>query len=101
MGAIIPALMHRIPYQNSAVKRAWVRVVLGWVTSWEVLVLHPSFYFFQLIFFRYYYYYFFFCAGKGKALSGAHAVASLRSWVSTFFGLKIHRFDLQARRFHP
>ena len=29
--------------QNSAVKRAWARVVLGWVTSWEVLVLHPSF----------------------------------------------------------
>ncbi|MED6191230.1 hypothetical protein PIB30_114061, partial [Stylosanthes scabra] len=26
---------------NSAVKRAWARVVLGWVTSWEVLVLHP------------------------------------------------------------
>src|SRR6266540_1981345 len=30
-------------YQNSEVKRAWARVVLGWVTSWEVLVLHPSF----------------------------------------------------------
>ena len=41
-GAIIPALMHR-SHQNSAVKRAWARVVLGWVTSWEVLVLHPSF----------------------------------------------------------
>ena len=41
-GAIIPALMHRI-HQNSVVKRAWARVVLGWVTSWEVLVLHPSF----------------------------------------------------------
>ncbi|MED6179061.1 hypothetical protein PIB30_113582, partial [Stylosanthes scabra] len=28
-------------HQNSAVKRAWAaRVVLGWVTSWEVLVLH-------------------------------------------------------------
>ncbi|KAK7321119.1 hypothetical protein VNO77_31354 [Canavalia gladiata] len=26
--------------RNSAVKRAWARVVLGWVTSWEVLVLH-------------------------------------------------------------
>ncbi|KAK9155979.1 hypothetical protein Sjap_003459 [Stephania japonica] len=24
-------------HQNSAVKRAWPRVVLGWVTSWEVL----------------------------------------------------------------
>ena len=24
-------------------KRAWARVVLGWVTSWEVLVLHPFF----------------------------------------------------------
>ncbi|MED6191146.1 hypothetical protein PIB30_113283, partial [Stylosanthes scabra] len=24
-------------HQNSAVKRAWARVVLGWVTSWEVL----------------------------------------------------------------
>ncbi|KAF1898410.1 hypothetical protein Lal_00042102 [Lupinus albus] len=23
-------------------KRAWARVVLGWVTSWEVLVLHLS-----------------------------------------------------------
>src|SRR3954467_8041019 len=30
-------------HQNSEVKRAWARVVLGWVTSWEVLVLHPSF----------------------------------------------------------
>ena len=36
-GAIIPTLMH------SAVKLAWARVVLGWVTSWEVLVLHLSF----------------------------------------------------------
>ncbi|MED6215420.1 hypothetical protein PIB30_113482, partial [Stylosanthes scabra] len=25
---------------NSAVKRAWARVEIGWVTSWEVLVLH-------------------------------------------------------------
>ena len=24
----------------------WARVVLGWVTSWEVLVLHPSFFVF-------------------------------------------------------
>ncbi|MED6154264.1 hypothetical protein PIB30_110595, partial [Stylosanthes scabra] len=30
-------------HQNSAVKRAWARVVLGWVTSWEVLVLHLFF----------------------------------------------------------
>ncbi|KAK7321118.1 hypothetical protein VNO77_31352 [Canavalia gladiata] len=30
----------RAPEQNSAVKRAWARVVLGWVTSWELLVLH-------------------------------------------------------------
>ncbi|KAK7321116.1 hypothetical protein VNO77_31341 [Canavalia gladiata] len=30
----------RAPEQNSAVKRAWARVVLGWVTSWQVLVLH-------------------------------------------------------------
>ncbi|KAK8705013.1 hypothetical protein V6N13_048624 [Hibiscus sabdariffa] len=72
-GAIIPALMHRIPselgsqaclvessirmgdllgsppvaplFLNSAAKRAWARVVLGWVTSWEVLVLHPYFWF--------------------------------------------------------
>ncbi|MED6190865.1 hypothetical protein PIB30_110186, partial [Stylosanthes scabra] len=28
---------------NSAFKRAWARVVLGWVTSWEVLVLHLFF----------------------------------------------------------
>ena len=27
-------------HQNSVVKCAWARVVLGWVTSWEVLVLH-------------------------------------------------------------
>ncbi|KAK9192586.1 hypothetical protein WN944_003279 [Citrus x changshan-huyou] len=33
--------------QNSAVKRAWARAVLRWVTSWEVLVLHPSFYLFS------------------------------------------------------
>src|SRR6185436_14970406 len=30
-------------HQNSEVKRAWARVVLGWVTSWEVLVLHSFF----------------------------------------------------------
>ncbi|KAK7350139.1 hypothetical protein VNO77_08294 [Canavalia gladiata] len=30
----------RAPEQNSVVKRALARVVLGWVTSWEVLVLH-------------------------------------------------------------
>ncbi|KAK8540333.1 hypothetical protein V6N12_046620 [Hibiscus sabdariffa] len=30
---------------NSAVKRARTKVVLGWVTSWEVLVLHPYFWF--------------------------------------------------------
>ena len=30
-------------HQNSVVKRAWTRVLLGWVTSWEVLVLHPFF----------------------------------------------------------
>ncbi|KAF1898447.1 hypothetical protein Lal_00042141 [Lupinus albus] len=40
-GAIIPALMHRIP-SELRIKRAWARVVLGWVTSWEVLVLHLS-----------------------------------------------------------
>ena len=28
-------------HQNSAVKRPWARIVLGWVTSREVLVLHP------------------------------------------------------------
>ena len=31
-------------YQNSAVKRSWTRVVLGWVTSKKVLVLNPSFF---------------------------------------------------------
>ena len=45
--AIIPALKHRI--SNSKVKRARARVVLGWVTSLEVLVL-PSLF---LIFRRY------------------------------------------------
>ncbi|KAK8705018.1 hypothetical protein V6N13_048629 [Hibiscus sabdariffa] len=71
--AIIPELMHRIPselrsqaclddsstrmgdilgsprvaplFLNSAVKRASARVVVGCVTSWEVLVLHPYFLF--------------------------------------------------------
>ena len=28
-------------HQNSEVKRALARVVLGWVTPWEVLVFHP------------------------------------------------------------
>ena len=27
-------------------KCVWARVVLGWVTSWEVLVLHPNLFFF-------------------------------------------------------
>ncbi|GLJ57698.1 hypothetical protein SUGI_1363090 [Cryptomeria japonica] len=39
-GAIIPALGTG-SHQNSAVKRAWAGVVLGWVTSREVPVLHP------------------------------------------------------------
>ncbi|CAL8174831.1 unnamed protein product [Prunus armeniaca] len=37
-------------HQNSEVKRVWARVVLGWVTSWEVLVLHP--FFFAILTFR-------------------------------------------------
>ncbi|KAK8540339.1 hypothetical protein V6N12_046626 [Hibiscus sabdariffa] len=72
-GAIIPALMHGIPselrslaclgesstrmgdllgsrrvaplFLNSAFKRAWARIVLGWVTSGEVLELHVYFWF--------------------------------------------------------
>ena len=43
--AIIPALTHRI-HQNFEVKSAWARVVLGWVTPWEVLVFHPFLFFF-------------------------------------------------------
>ena len=43
--AIIPALKQWI-HLNSEVKRAWARVVLGWVTSWEVLVLHSLFHYF-------------------------------------------------------
>ena len=43
LGATTPALMHG-SHQNSEVKRGWARVVLGWVTSWEVLVLHPTFF---------------------------------------------------------
>ena len=39
---IKPALTHR-SHKSTAVKRACARVVLGWVTSWEVLLLHPSF----------------------------------------------------------
>lgn len=30
-------------HQNSAVKRLWAGIVLGWVTSREVPVLHPPF----------------------------------------------------------
>ena len=44
-GAIIPALMHQIR-SELPVKPAWVRIVLGWVTFWAVLVLHPSFWVF-------------------------------------------------------
>jgi hypothetical protein len=29
--------------QNSEVKHLWAIIVLGWVTSWEVPVLHPLF----------------------------------------------------------
>ena len=28
-------------HHNSTVKHAWARVVLGWVTSQELLVFHP------------------------------------------------------------
>ena len=31
------------PIRKSKVNRAWARVVLGWVTSWDVLVLHSFF----------------------------------------------------------
>ena len=31
-------------HQNSEVKRVWARVVLRWVSSWDVLVLHPPLY---------------------------------------------------------
>ena len=41
-GAIILALMHRIP-SKLLVKKGRAIVVLGWVTSWEVLVLHLEF----------------------------------------------------------
>ena len=43
-GAIIPALMFG-SHQNSVVKCAWARVLLGRVTSWEVLVSHLFFLF--------------------------------------------------------
>jgi hypothetical protein len=32
-------------HQNSEVKRLWAGIVLGWVTSWEVPVLHPTIFF--------------------------------------------------------
>ena len=48
MGALIPALMHWI-HHNSVVKCAWARVVLGWVNFWEVLMLHPFFFFLDVI----------------------------------------------------
>ena len=38
-------------YQNSAVKPALARLVLGWMTSRKVLVLHPSFFLVFLFFF--------------------------------------------------
>ncbi|RDY05538.1 hypothetical protein CR513_10614, partial [Mucuna pruriens] len=42
----IPRVASLFPTERyRAIKRAWARVVLGWVTSWEVLVLH--------LFFRY------------------------------------------------
>ena len=40
--AIIPALRHRIPSELRSEARLAI-VVLGWVTSWEVLVLHSFF----------------------------------------------------------
>ncbi|KAH0728136.1 hypothetical protein KY284_004001 [Solanum tuberosum] len=42
MDAIIPALTHRI-HQNSEVKRAWARVVLGWVTPGKSSCCIPPF----------------------------------------------------------
>ena len=39
------------PDQNSVVKRAWARVILGWVTPWEVLVLQPFFRYVSIYFF--------------------------------------------------
>ena len=29
-------------HQNSAAKRPWARIVLPWVTRWEVLVSYPT-----------------------------------------------------------
>jgi hypothetical protein len=61
------------------------------------LVLLFSIIFLLVLFFMF----FLFCAVEGNALSYEYAVASKRSWVSTFFVLKIHHFDIQARCFHP
>ena len=44
---MLPTIMHR-SHQNSKVNRAWTRVVPGWVTSWEVLVMPPSFFYLSL-----------------------------------------------------
>ncbi|WVY92134.1 hypothetical protein V8G54_037648, partial [Vigna mungo] len=37
------------PIRTPQVKHGWARVVLGWVTSWEVLVLHLFFTFFSFL----------------------------------------------------
>ena len=42
---------YTISHQNSEIKRLWAGIVLGWVTSWEVLVLHPLLFFFFFFFF--------------------------------------------------
>jgi len=84
-------------YQNSAVKRARARLVLGWVSSWEVVMLHPTFfnYFFAVIIII------FFLRRWGKG-SFRHALGGHQADLGEhIFELKIHRFDLQARRFHP
>jgi len=87
-------------HQNSAVKLARARVVLGWVTSSEVLVLHSSFHFFQLFFCHYYYYYFYdflrrWGEGSFRGTRGCHLV----DLCEHILWLKIFRFDLLARAF--
>jgi hypothetical protein len=65
-------------------------------------VLHHSFYFFNyffavIIIIDFY----FFGPGEGKALLHHARSGHQEKLGEHIFGLKIHRFDLQPRRFHP
>jgi hypothetical protein len=67
-------------HQNSAVKRLWAGIVLGWVTSREVPVSHPRLFLFLFVFLSILLHLVFFRAQGGLLLLTHGALCSRQSW---------------------